>query len=165
MSKYYGGLLPLWLDVGYRLNRNVLIGAYFQYGFFFVSSSFCRPPLESCSGHDIRTGAQAHFHLRPEASVDPWLGAGLGYEVATLTANGSENSASRANGGFEFFHAEFGIDFPTDRFRFGPFISASFGEYRTESIQNPAGPSRMYEIPSTGTHAFILLGGRAQYDF
>ena len=95
MNDTYVGLLPFWLDAGYRLSPSIYIGAYFQYGILFITSSLCQPPLESCRGHDLRGGVNAHYYLRPQGPVDPWFGAGIGYEATKLTIEGTEQSASR----------------------------------------------------------------------
>jgi hypothetical protein len=45
----------------------------------------------------IRTSAEAAYHFRPAARVDPWLGAGIGAEVLRYTASVGEDCWSNGD--------------------------------------------------------------------
>ena len=166
LSESYVGLLPFWLDAGYRLSPRIFVGAYFQYGILFVTPSLCEAPLDSCHGYDLRAGIGAHYHLRPDGPVDTWFGAGIGYESSTLTIESTEQSASRTDSGLEYLNLQLGADFTiSDRVRAGPFAALTIASYTTETVENPDTPAKKYEIPSPESHNFLFLGLRVKYDF
>ena len=166
-SANFSGMAPIWVDGGYRFNKLVYVGGYFQYGFLFVSKEHgCPSPLTSCHAHDIRGGAAVHFHLMPLHAVDPWLGIGLGYESSTTTFEGEAQSATRTNGGIEFANAQVGLDVHTFfGFEWGPFASFSLDEYSTETQTPPFGATEKYALRDKTIHYFLVLGIRAQCDF
>jgi hypothetical protein len=165
LSDSYVGLLPFWLDAGYRLSPRVFVGAYFQYGLLFVASSLCEAPLDGCHGYDLRAGVDLHYHLRPDGPVDTWFGAGIGYESSALTIESTEQSASRTDSGLEYLNLQLGADFTlSDRIRAGPFATLTIASYTTESVENPDTPAKKYQIPSQETHNFLFLGLRVKYD-
>lgn len=66
------------------------VGAYFQYAFVSINTDW-NPDCTSgvnCSAHDIRVGANIHYHVHPAATFDPWIGAGMGYEVHAESTSG-----------------------------------------------------------------------------
>jgi hypothetical protein len=73
LSDSVSGMLPIWLDIGYRINPNIFVGGYAQYGIAFVKDC---PDSASCSASSIRFGAQAHYHIIPDQTFDPWVGLG-----------------------------------------------------------------------------------------
>src|SRR5262245_53604601 len=48
LNNLVDGVVPIWVDLGYRFNPNFMLGLYFQYGFGLLSDSSCPSPL-SCS--------------------------------------------------------------------------------------------------------------------
>jgi hypothetical protein len=166
-SANFSGMAPIWLDAGYRINKLVYVGGYFQYGFLFVSKEHgCPAPLTSCHAHDIRGGAGVHFHLMPFHAVDPWLGIGWGYEASSTTFEEQAQSTTRTNGGIEFVNAQVGLDVhPLFGFEWGPFASFSLGEYSTETQTPPFGATETYALQEKTFHYFLVIGMRAQLDF
>src|SRR5262245_11800632 len=57
--------VPLWRGVGYRVAPNVMIGAYFSYGFGFLGDDLEDTCEGDCSTHDMRLGGQLQFHAQP----------------------------------------------------------------------------------------------------
>jgi len=165
-SGNFSGILPLWADAGYRLSKRFTVGAYFQYGFLFVPEDRCSsPPLTGCTAHDIRFGAELHFHILPLSAVDPWVGLGIGYEASTLTIRNEEQSATRTNGGLEIANLQLGADVhSTFGFDWGPFGSFSVNEYATETQSLPDGSTKTYSLQEATIHFFLVLGMRAQFD-
>ncbi|HEY8039520.1 MAG TPA: hypothetical protein VIF15_06990, partial [Polyangiaceae bacterium] len=92
LSKVFSGVIPIWVDAGYRLNPNIYIGAFFQYGIGLVNTANdatpgCAQSGVSCSASDMMFGIDAHYHLMPDQTIDPWVGLGVGYEIASLSAS------------------------------------------------------------------------------
>ena len=74
-------LVPLWAEVGYRIDQRVVVGGYFQYGVGRAQiQGLCTAGAgPSCSGHDLRAGAEVMVRPLPEGRVSPWVGVGAGY--------------------------------------------------------------------------------------
>jgi hypothetical protein len=77
------GMVPVWVDAGYRLNPNMYVGASFQYGFAFVNTE--KEPCDGCSAKYMAFGANFLYHILPEAKFDPWAGVGVGYEILSMS--------------------------------------------------------------------------------
>jgi hypothetical protein len=60
LSDTYSGMVPIWLDVGYRIIPQVYVGAYGHFAPAFTADKGCPKPA-SCSGNDIRFGANVHY--------------------------------------------------------------------------------------------------------
>jgi len=172
------GMVPLWLDVGYRVNPAVYVGAFFQYGFGIVNkdnASACNQGL-SCSAHDIAFGANVHYHILPDAQFDPWVGAGLGYEILSASESGNlafgglsfsvDGSASYK--GFQFLILEAGGDFKaTPALAVGPFVNFALGKYTSwSSSVTSAGQTQDQsgDLQDTGMHEWLTIGVRGQYN-
>lgn len=175
------GMIPIWLDVGYRIDPALYVGAFFQYGFGLVNkdnpnNSACNQGI-SCSAHDLAFGANLHYHLMPDAPFDPWLGLGLGYELLTASASGTETlllpqsvtvDGSTTVKGFQFLVLEAGGDFKaTPALAVGPFVNFALGEYTSWSstvTANGASQDTSGNLQDTGLHEWLTLGVRGQYN-
>src|SRR5439155_1948159 len=102
-------MVPLWLDAGYRANRQFDLGAYFQWAPAFVADQVCSKDL-SCSAYDVRIGIDARWHFkwilgegRWAGPFDPWVGVGTGYESAVTHVSTVWGATSHENDeGFEY---------------------------------------------------------------
>jgi len=174
----FSGEVPLWLDVGYRFGRSFFVGAYFQYSFAFVKSStafvasqvgqaVCELPGVSCSGSDVRLGAELHYIFSPEASFQPWAGIGFGYEWTNLSASAPGVEATLQYRGFEFLNLQVGGDFKvSDAFALGPFVAFSLGQYDTIVLSATGQPSQSLDIPSNAksTHEWLQVGVKGTFN-
>jgi hypothetical protein len=168
-SYYVSNQFPLWLDVGYRLTPQLYAGAYFHYDFALTNQgTICGGevygyPLGdlTCSGSDVVFGVEAQYHLRPTRRVDPWLEAGLGYEVFSFHENLNLAPISfGVNGGLA--HLGSGVDFkvgpalaiaPFAMLGLGMFTSCSFNLDNTNSCS----------LPNPGLHELLTFGVRGDY--
>jgi len=168
------GMVPLWFDVGYRINPAIYLGGFFQYGFGSFNKDknpACSQGL-SCSAHDIAFGANLHYHILPDATFDPWLGAGLGYEILTEnisgTAFGQNADGSSTFKGLQFLLLEAGGDFrATPDLAIGPFLNFALGQYSTWSNEGTAAGislNQSGDVTDSGTHEWLTLGIRGQYN-
>jgi hypothetical protein len=161
LSNSVSGVLPLWLDAGYRFSPNVYIGAFFQYGIGFVNSgnSVCGQAGASCSANDIQFGANFHYHLSPTKKVDPWGGIGVGYEILNLGTTVQGMSASGNYQGFQFFNLQVGGNYNVlPNLGVGPFLMFSLGEYFQCSVQNPC------SVHNAVLHEWLTIGIRGAFD-
>lgn len=171
MSDGFGGQVPIWLDLGYMVTPNLMLGLYGQYGFGSVSGqlkSICDQASAagvSCSVSDIRFGVQAHYHFSPAEKIDPWLGLGVGYELLKISLSGDGGDGSITDKGFEFANLQGGVDFKVlPSFGVGPFVSFSFGQYGSTSTSGAftdfgAGG----DITNKAIHEWLTFGARGAF--
>jgi len=160
-------VLPLWLDLGYRINPNIYVGAFFQYAFGFINSDQnpqCSQMGTSCSASNIRLGVNVHYHISPGQPFDPWFGLGVGYDWLLVGVSMPGLNADVTDRGFEFANLQLGGDFmvsPT--FRCGPFVSFSLGEYRSIKV-SAGGTSTSMGLSDKGLHEWLLFGFKGAFD-
>jgi hypothetical protein len=169
-NDFIAGNVPLWFDLGYRITPNVMVGGYFSYGFGFKGDfldAVC-PAGVDCSVHNMRLGAQVHYHFMPWQSADPWLGAGFGYEWLSMSSSAGNLEASLGLRGFELVNLQGGVDFmPSDdaNFGLGPFIAFSVAQITAQSCDLPVGADTFScdgDVP-TSTHEWLTLGIRGTF--
>ncbi len=136
MSEVLLGQIPLQLDVGYRLNPQLVLGGYFSYGIAFSGRDNCGDEGLSCSASDVRLGIQGIYHFTPVTEGNAaWVGAGAGYEWASWEFEfGASQSSSGSLDGFEFVNLQGGYDFAvSDHFRVGPYGMFTLAQFSNQS--------------------------------
>jgi hypothetical protein len=150
------GLVPVWLDLGYRFTDSLLVGIYAQYAFGVVRDC----PGDPCNASDLRVGFQAQWHFGARDSVDHWVGIGTGFEIydqdlARMTAR---------FGGYEFVNLQVGEDFSLGRrFGLGPFVAWTLGQFT--GVQRGPSNSRLqdFDIAKRALHSWVMIGLRFSY--
>jgi len=154
--------IPLWIDAGYRIDESLFAGVYFSYGLVQLNKDVkdaCDAASVDCSASDIRFGVQGQYHLSPGESLDPWLGLGIGYEMAKTKSG--DNTATTS--GFEFLNLQGGADFAvSEGVGIGPFLSFSLGQYSKAKVETPAG-SVDGDIEDKGMHEWLVIGVRGSF--
>lgn len=163
LSDFVSGQIPLQLDLGYRLDPHLFVGGYFQYGIGFVSDDTCTGGAD-CSANSVRLGLQATYHFTPVNQGNAgWLGAGIGYEWATLSAEGGGSELSTTASGFEFFNIQGGYDFKvTDQFRVGPYGMFTLAQYSSTSMEFN-GVEQDGDIEDKGLHQWLFVGVKGTF--
>ena len=135
-SDFIAGQVPLWLDVGGRIERHLVIGGYFSWGVGIAGgriSSSCDSTGSSCTLRDLRYGAQVSWHASPGERSDFWFGLGLGLEslgLETQASSGFDAHESLSLVGLELPRLELGVDVPLSKyFVAGPFFAFSMSEF------------------------------------
>lgn len=165
------GMIPLWLDVGYRLNPNIYLGAFFQYGFGIINED-TNPNCNNCSVHDLAFGLDASYRFLPGSPFNPWAGVAVGYENLGLKTSAQvlgQTFTSDSNvKGFQFLTLQFGGDFmASPTLAVGPYINFSIGQYdRWSGTQTGLGGSTSTsgDISNAKTHEWLTLGVRGQFN-
>jgi hypothetical protein len=168
LGKYVAGLVPVWADAGYRVNRHIYVGAYFQFALASTSGDVCMRDAggASCSssGTDIRFGVTARYAFSPDARFDPWVGAGFGYEMLHLSETTGPVSSDLSTRGFELFNLQLGGDYAlAPGVTVGPFVMLGMGQYGSYDYSR-GGQSLSGDFTQTGLHEWLFLGLRGQYD-
>jgi hypothetical protein len=145
---------PIWVDAGLRVSHLLFVGAYFSYAPTTVSPGFVdvvSPCDYSCYARVFHFGLEVQLHpvslsLGRGVSIDPWIGLGIGYEVAQerydseayCTPGGSYCDVPHTGAlqGPEWFNGQVGVAVAFDRFSIGPYFSASYGDYTSDAGQS-----------------------------
>jgi len=157
LSAESAGMVPIWLDLGYRLTTPLTLGVYAHYAFSLPR--IC-PETGTCNASDVRFGFQAQWHFGIRDTIDHWVGAGAGFEIYDEDLAG----ATQRLGGVEFFNLQFGEDFSLGkRFGLGPFLSVSLGKFT--SMQRGAPGARPVEskVPVPDLHTWVVIGLRLSF--
>ncbi len=134
------GMVPIGVDAGWFFSPHFYAGAYFTYGFGLgagLLNDQCNG-ADDCSATVIQVGVVAHWHFLPEATLDPWVGLGLGYEeivtAGTSTdtgdtdlSHGSPALLGSLEGGFDFKPLRYLGVGPYAQLMGGPFIVTDSG--------------------------------------
>jgi outer membrane protein W len=151
LSDAVSGVIPIWLDLGYMVTPNIMVGLYGMYGITMLNSDI-KDACDDCSASQMRFGLQGQYHISPGESLDPWVGLGIGYEIMNFKAPNPLGSGTVESDfkGFEFLNIQGGADFKVaDSFAVGPFLSFSLGQYSKAGDQ---------DIEETAMHQWFTLG-------
>jgi hypothetical protein len=166
-SDAYAGMVPIILDVGYRIGR-LYLGPWLQYGIAFPTGSSC-PTGFSCSASDVRLGFAADYHILRRATWDPWLGVGLGYEWTSFHADAAGMTLDDSLRGIELFDIEAGLDWDVGRtaLRLGGFLMTSFAQF-TDFSQTSNGMLSQGKVSDLlgqpEPHGWFVMGVRGRLD-
>jgi len=167
LSRTIKGQIPIGIDAGYLVTPRVYVGLSLQYGFGFVGSSgdaTCNQTGVSCSTSDTTLGLDAHFHLKPTASFDPWIGLGFGYEWLDVSISSPAIRQSATVKGLEYAKVQLGGDVSVaPGLAIGPFINFAAGQYASFS-QNGINTPMSQDITSKSFHEWLLFGVRGVYN-
>jgi opacity protein-like surface antigen len=172
LSDAFNGFIPIWVDAGYRLNPNIYIGAFFQYGIGLVNNSgstagqvSCTTSGVSCTGNNLLFGVDAHYHLMPEGTFDPYGGLGVGYEILSANVSAGGNSGGVSYNGFQFVNFQVGADYKAmPNLGIGPFVMFSLGQFSGCSFSGSASSLGNCTIPQQAMHEYLTFGLRGAYD-
>ncbi|NMO20320.1 outer membrane beta-barrel protein [Pyxidicoccus fallax] len=172
LSDLVSGVIPLQVDAGYFINSNLYLGGFFQYGIGQYGGEEC-PDEVNCSASQIRFGVDLAYHFAPSASINPWVGVGVGYERIAVNISsdvaGVDAEATTSARGIEFGHAQGGLDFRlSDTISVGPFATFTVAQYSTASISSSGvGPDidESADIDEKAFHFWLYGGLRLQARF
>jgi hypothetical protein len=157
--------IPVQLDLGVRLGGSWFLGGYFSYGFAgsakLATNTFtCGTSDVKCSPSTLRFGGQVHWHPLGNASTDPWIGLGSGYERVSLGVSAATGEGSLDVSGWEFANVQLGIDFALgSAVKIGPWVSFSVGQY--SSIGGSSGGAGVSgDITNKTLHEWLMGGVR-----
>ncbi len=158
------GMIPVQVDFGLDVAKAVAVGVYGSAGYTLIGGdfkTFCdATPGLSCSGTNFRLGAQATLHA-PVGESKVWGGPLLGWEQQQFKMSGGGSSLEVAYRGIEA-GLQGGLDFaPAGSFRWGPFVSASVGQYQSSGVTGSGGV--LTAIIDKAPHYWLTLGLRGVF--
>lgn len=146
--------VPSYLDIGYMITSNLLVGIYGQYGII--------GPQVGDNGSDLCFGIQGKYHFLPAIKINPWLGVGIGYEMQTINFSGgfrSDEEYSSSMKGMEFANVQAGLDFRISSVvSMGQFASFSIGQYSSYSTSDPYNGDNSGGIDKKAIHEWMMFG-------
>ncbi len=170
MSDSFTPQWPLIADIGVKVLPSLFLGGYIGISVGGVGDQLKKPCDAAgvdCVAVGFRFGIEAQFHFSPEGRWDPWIGYGIGYEIAGASGSKSNNKVTAALGGVEFAHLMAGADYrinktigigPTADFAVGQYSIASFEETRNGVTSKIDG-----DIKNTALHQWLLLGVKVTF--
>ena len=175
ISKDTHGVVPLWLDVGYRLTPRLMLGAYAMYGLVIARQADADDPLAGgcpegieCFAAGLRFGVQAQLSLGSVAGLEPWVGLGVGYEWIRVDLEGEVLGFpidwKTRHSGFELLHLQAGVDAAVSEVaRIGPFLSISAMRYSScATTLDDSEPD--CDVVDPAWHGWVVLGLRGSLE-
>jgi hypothetical protein len=154
--------IPFVLEVGYRFDAALTLGAYFQYGFLQINDNFCGANAD-CSGSVVRLGVEGLYHFDLGKLVVPWVGLGVGYEWGAINASNAFGNASESANGWEFVTLQGGGEFHIlPQVAVGPYLSFSFARYGSGSGQF-GNVTFSGDIQNPAVHEWLQVGVRGSF--
>lgn len=160
----YGWQVPLLLDAGFKLSKPVFLGLYAGMGYGKVgdaseAEAACRATGVSCSVLSLQLGVQGQYHFAASDRLNPWVGAGFGYEQASQSLSSGPHSEEQRSAGVTLLKLAFGIDYRAS-FGFGPFVEVSAGRYGTTRTEIDGVRVHEGPIDASAWHGFLTIGAR-----
>ena len=162
------GVIPFWIDAGYRLSSRLTLGAYFVFGLVLPKVAPAANPLSGgcprdfdCAATGLRAGITAEYAFLT-GPVRPWLGLGVGYEWVQTRIEGRTLDLQLAtwHSGPEFLQLQAGTDFSLyPSFGLGPFVMLTAMMYTSCSLEL-GGQRQSCELDDHAWHGWLLLGAR-----
>jgi hypothetical protein len=141
------------LDVGWRVNPNLLLGAY--------STAAKYNPRSAFSGADVwsvTAGLQANWHFLPGTGLDPWLGMGAGYRLYWI----AQGRGTDIRQGVDLGRLQIGLDVPLSRrIAVSAFIGVSVSLFL---VRQGTLEDSFSSIPGPQLTAFFTGGLLARFD-
>ncbi len=152
--------IPLWLEAGWRMTPHWFVGVAESYA-PGSSGGALSTACSNCQPEDLHLGVEAHYHVLPSASWDPWFGVGSGYEWLRV-----RNPIGVVGlQGWEFGNAQVGVDHRVvSGVSVGPFAALAIGEYGSWFANEPCCSSGSGAVGSAALHAWLTLGIKGTFD-
>jgi hypothetical protein len=175
LSSQIYGVLPVGLEVGYRVVDALYLGAVGSFGPAFVKQggdAYCASSATACRGDHLRVALQARLYPLRGQTFDPWIGLAFGYERLSMRYEGSITTGGTGGvtttySGLEFFELSVGGDLAVlPELRVGPFLSFALGQFGNVDIEETprvAGGSGSFAIQNRSPHGWLQLGVRGAF--
>ena len=172
LSRRYAWQIPLVLDIGARFARSFFVGAYLGGGIGSTGDDVridaaCVDDDENgnndivCSATSGRVGIELLYSFQPDQTLNPWIGYGIGFEVASASLTdhyrGLEESVTST--GVTFADISLGFDY-RKKIGVGPFVDLALGQFNTTTTDLGARGKYKYSIDDTALHAWLMFGLR-----
>jgi hypothetical protein len=168
MSDALGVQLPLIVDIGAKPIPNLFVGGFLGVAIGGAAGQIqqnCDRVGVNCTGVGFRGGVLVEYQVQPGEFVNPWFGAGFGYEIGGSHGSNTQTNVSNSLRGFELLHLLGGTDFRLrDDFGVGPFFDGALGRYDVASSETDDGGRVTKvggDIDNKAIHVWLIFGVRA----
>ena len=169
MSDSFTPQWPLVADIGVKVLPSLFLGGYLGISVGGVGDAIkksCDVVGVDCMAVGFRFGIEAQFSFNPEGRWNPWIGYGIGYEIAGASGSKNGNKLTAALGGVEFAHLMAGADYRINKtVGIGPTADFAIGQYSIASVEgtrNGVTSKTDGDIKNTALHQWLLLGVRSR---
>jgi len=163
LADTFRGAVPVGLEAHWRFGERLSAGVHLEYGFGLLAPRFA-DAFASARGADLRAGAAARYRFSTGWALEPWVGAGAGWEWARFWLRGTAPGRIGLSGPELQLEAGGDHRLAGRRLAVGPFLSARLGRYDTASESGPSG-STSVGIRRTSVHAWLQVGLRGTFDW
>ena len=162
--------VPIIADIGYKFIPQLFLGGYVGISVGGVGDAIkksCDAVNVDCMAVGFRIGIQGQFHIIPDGRWNPWVGYGIGYEVAGASGSKGANKLNAALGGVEFAHLMAGVDYRISKVvGIGPYADFAVGEYSIASVEATSGGVTRKtdgDIRDKTLHEWLLIGVKVTF--
>jgi len=145
----------LQLNIGYRIDRNWMVGLYGSVGRYSLGSDTPDGSL-AWSG---TAGVQANYHVIPDGRWDPWIGLGSGWHGYWIQKH--ENGTDSRHG-LDLARLQVGVDYRVSEVvSVSPYIGASATMFLTQQLNHETSFSN---ISNPNVNFFFFGGVMGRFD-
>ena len=149
------GSLTSQLAVGYRLNPQLLIGGYGEFGRYARGDS---APRDS-SVFSAAAGAQAQYHFMPFNRIDPWVGLGAGWRGYWVA---QDDAGTHSMHGIDIVRAQVGVAYRVNsQLSISPVIGATMTMFLSEQRSDQ---TELHSVSDPRMNAFVFVGLMSRFD-
>lgn len=172
LSRRYAWQVPLVLDIGARFARSFFVGAYLGAGIGATGDdagvdAACVDDDENgnndivCSASTARLGLEVLYSFQPDQALNPWIGYGIGFEVASASINDRYKALEETvtSTGVTFADITVGLDL-RKKIGVGPFLDFALGQFNTTTTDLGSRGKYKYSIENKALHAWLMFGLR-----
>lgn len=171
MSDAFTPQWPIIADIGFKVIPQLFLGGYVGIAVGGAGDAFkkaCDAANVDCLAVGGRIGIQAQYHFIPDGRWNPWVGYGIGYELAGVSGSKANNKVSAAVAGVEFAHLMAGADYRISKtVGIGPFADFAIGQYTIATIETTTAlggtQKRDGDIQNTSLHQWLLIGAKITF--
>ena len=172
LAHRYAWQIPLVIDIGARFSRSFFLGAYLGGALGSTGSdervdAACIDDDENgrndiaCTSTSGRIGLEVLYSFQPDDSLNPWIGYGIGFEVASASIRDDYHGLTETvtSTGFTFADISAGLDF-RKRVGVGPFVDVALGQFNNTTTDLGARGAYKYNIEDHAVHGWLTIGLR-----
>jgi hypothetical protein len=168
MRDLFGEQVSVGVDLGLRLDRRLYLGTFAEGGVGLAGDLYrtaCgRLGDQHCGAASGRLGMAIHYHLDPDAPIDPWIGYGVALSGATVGGDAPGGSFSVSYAGFEYAKLMAGLDLQTrGGAALGIVAEWSHGTFETVSVDDPNGVLQGTTAGARSSHSWFTIGPRLRF--